>query len=143
MVTTARASATASAAASTAAPPRLWPIRSDGARARRAQVVGGGDQVGDVGRERGVGEFALARADAGEVEAQHRDALRVERLRDAPRRQHVLAAGEAMGEQRIGARLAGRQVEHGGELLAAGIGEIETLGGMAGLPVRGSRSVAA
>ena len=34
-----------------------------------------------------------------------------------------------MREQRIGARLAGRQVEHGGELLASGIGEIEALGG--------------
>ena len=42
---------------------------------------------------------------------------------------HVLAAGEAMGEQRIGAGLAGRQVEHGGEFFASGIGKIEALGG--------------
>ena len=44
-------------------------------------VIGGRDQVGDVGGERGVGELAFARAEAGEVEAQHRDAERRQRLR--------------------------------------------------------------
>ena len=42
-----------------------------------AQMIGGAHQVGDIGRERGVGEIAFAGAEAGEVEAQHRDARAV------------------------------------------------------------------
>ncbi len=102
-----------------------------------AQVIGGGDEIGDVRRESGVGEFAFARAEAGEVKAQHRDALRRERLRDTRRRHHVLAAGEAMREQRIGARRPFGSVQDGGELLAFGIGEVETLGGHDGSSLRG------
>ena len=48
MVATARASGMRCAAASTAAPPRLWPIRIAGARERLAQMIGGGDQIVDV-----------------------------------------------------------------------------------------------
>ena len=45
------------------------------------QVAGDLEQVRDVGREVGIGEIALAVAQAGEVEAQHRDACLVsERL---------------------------------------------------------------
>ena len=65
-----------------------------------AQVIRGRDQVGDVGGERRVGELALARAEPGEIEAQHRDAARRQAFGDALCRQHVLAAGEAMREQR-------------------------------------------
>ena len=68
-----------------------------------AQMIGGADEIGDVGRERRVGEIALAGAEPGEIEPQHRDALGRERRRDALGRQHVLAAGEAMREQRVGA----------------------------------------
>ena len=106
---------------------------------RLAQVVGGGNEIVDVRRERGVGEFAFARADAGEVEAQDRDAERRQRIGDALRRHHVLAAGEAVREQRIGARRAGRQVEHGGELLALRVGKIEALGGHGKAPCVGKR----
>ena len=66
-----------------AAPPRLWPISSAGACAGVAQMVGGADQIGDVGREGGVGEFAFAGAEPGEVEAQHGDALGRQRVGDA------------------------------------------------------------
>ena len=67
------------------------------------QVVGGRDQVGDIGGESRIGELAFARAEPGEIEAQHRDAERGQPLRDALGRMDVLAAGEAVGKQRIGA----------------------------------------
>ncbi len=51
--------------------------------AGRAQMRRGGDQIGDVRGEVGVGEFALAPAQTGEIEAQHRDAARRERAGDA------------------------------------------------------------
>jgi hypothetical protein len=101
-------------------------------------VISCGDQVADIGGKRGVGEFALAGADAGKVEAQDRDAERRQRIGDAFRRNDVLAAGEAVREQRIGARRAGRQVEHGGEFLAVRIGEIEALGGHGKAPCVGN-----
>ena len=91
-----------------------------------AQMIGGPHQVGDVGGEGRVGEIAFAGAEAREVEPQHRDAFCGQRRRDAFRRKHVLAAGEAMREQRIGERLALGQVERGRELMAAFAGELET-----------------
>ena len=90
-----------------------------------AQMVGGAHEVGDVGGEGGVGEIALAGAKTREVEPQHRDALGRQRHRDPLRRQHVLAAGEAMREQRVGADLAVRRVERGGQLLALRTGELK------------------
>jgi hypothetical protein len=86
-------------------------------------------QVGDIGGERRVGELAFARAKPGEIEAQHADAERGQRLRNAARRRHVLAAGEAMREQRIGLRLPGRHVEECREPLALGVDEVEPFGG--------------
>lgn len=71
MVTTAVASGIRDAAASTAAPPRLCPISNAGSLLGGPQVVSGGDQVVDVGGKVGVGEVALAGAQAGEVEPQH------------------------------------------------------------------------
>ncbi len=38
-------------------------------------MIGGGDEIVDIGGKRGVGEFAFAGAEAGEVEAQHGDAV--------------------------------------------------------------------
>ena len=75
-----------------------------------------------------VGEFALAAAQPGEVEAQRGDAVHRQPLGDALGRQDVLAAGEAVREQREGGRLAQRQVERGGELFALGVGKFEALG---------------
>ena len=90
-----------------------------------AQMIGGGDQVVDVRGEMRVGEFAFAAAEAGEIEAQHGDAVDRQPLGDALGGEIVLAAGEAMREQREGRRLAERQVERRGELLALGVGEGE------------------
>ena len=90
-----------------------------------AQVIGGGDQIVDVGGKMRVGEFAFAAAEAGEIETQHGDAVDRQPLGDALGRQVVLAAGEAMREQREGGGLAERQVEHAGELFALGIGKFE------------------
>ena len=42
---------------------------------RRPQMIGGGDQIVDIRRKRGVGELALAGAKPGKIEAQHRDAV--------------------------------------------------------------------
>jgi hypothetical protein len=93
---------------------------------RVAQMIGGTHEIGDVRSEGGVGEIAFAGAEAGEIEAQHRDALGGERGRDAFCRQHVLAAGEAMREQRIGRGLAVGKVERRRKLVAAFARELET-----------------
>ena len=83
-----------------------------------AQVIGRRHQVGDVGGERRVGELAVARAEPGEVEAQHRDVARGQALGDALGRMHVLAAGKTMREQRKCDRLRRRAVEQRSKALA-------------------------
>src|SRR6516164_2565098 len=104
-------------------------------RALRApQRIGSSKEIGNIRGECGVGKLALARAEAGEIEAQNRNAERSESLRYAPGRANVLAAGEAMGKQCISARLLGRRIKQGGEPLARGIGEIETFRRHVGLP---------
>ena len=97
-----------------------------GSPPRAPQLVCGCDEIRDIGRKRGVGEFAVARAEPGEVEAQHGDVERREAFRDALGGVRVLAAGEAMSEQRVSPRLTRRTIEQGGELLTLGIGKIET-----------------
>ncbi len=72
-----------------------------------------------------IGEFAFAGAEPGEIEAQHGDAAHRQPLGNALGGEVILAAGEAMREQRKGCRLAERQIERSGELLAFGIGKIE------------------
>ena len=89
------------------------------------QMIGGADEIGDVGGEGRIGEIALAGAEAGEVEPQHRDALGGERGRDAFCRQHILAAGEAMRKQRVGLHRSIRHIQRGGKLMAAFAGELE------------------
>jgi hypothetical protein len=88
------------------------------------QVRGGGDKVGNVGREIRIGELAFARAKAGEVEAQRGDAVGGELLGDAARRKDVLAAGEAMGEQRKRARV-GRHVETSRQIAPGRAGKLD------------------
>ncbi len=95
---------------------------------RAAQMIRRGNEIVDIRRERGVGELALAGAEAGEIEAQHGDAVHLQAVGDAARRPVVLAAGEAVREQRHRARLAVRPVEQRRELLALGVGKIETFG---------------
>src|SRR5262249_39266165 len=92
-----------------------------------AQVIGGGDEIGDVGGEIRVGELALARAETGEVKAQHGNAARDQPVGDAFGRVNVLAAGEAVGEQREGTRRAGWAVQERGEALARCVREVETV----------------
>ena len=93
------------------------------------QVIGGGDQIVDIRRERGIGELAFAGAEPGEIEAQHGDAVQGQPLGDAPRRAIVLAAGEAMGEQRHGADRTVRPVEQRGELVALLVAKVEFFSG--------------
>ena len=95
----------------------------------RPQMIGGGDQIVDVRRERGVGKLALAGADPGEIEAQHRDAVQLQPFGNMARRPIALAAGEAMRKQRHRANRAVRPVEQRGELVALGVAEIEFFGG--------------
>ena len=84
-----------------------------------AQMSGGADEIGDVGGEGRIGEIALARTKPGEIEAERGDALGRERDRDALGGQYILAAGEAMREQRVGDRRPIGQVKRGGELVSA------------------------
>jgi hypothetical protein len=90
-----------------------------------AQFVGSGDEIGDIGGKRGVGELAFAGAEPGEIEPQHADAERGQSFGDALGGLVVLAAGKAMGEQCISARLAHRVVDERGKPVSLGIGEIE------------------
>ena len=139
IVTTARASGMRPAAASTAAPPRLCPIRIAGAMNFCAQMIGGRDQIRDIRGERGVCEFAFARAKSGEVEAQDGEAERGQAFGNAPRGLNVLAAGEAMGKKSIGPRLAGSDdpaTRPGSDLRNSGIRNVRR----PWRPLRGSRS---
>ena len=52
------------------------PDQERGRPAGFAQMIGGADEVGDVGREGRICKFALAGAEAGKVEPQYRNALR-------------------------------------------------------------------
>jgi hypothetical protein len=92
-----------------------------------AQPLGGGDQVGNVRREVGVGELAATRAEAGEVESQHRIALLGELPRDAPDRAEILAAAETVGEHRKREWRAGGKIEAGGQFGALAAGENDPL----------------
>src|SRR3569623_1110087 len=80
-----------------------------------------------------VGEFALAVAEAGEIEPQHREAAPHQSVGDALGGKVVLAAGKAVGEQRGGAGRALGAVEGGGEHLSAGSGKLKALGRHGGL----------
>ena len=103
--------------------------------ARRAQERGCRNEVGDVRGEVGVGELALARAEAGEVEAQHREPSGGQGLGDPRRGEDVLRAGEAMGEDSKGPRRADRQVEPGGEHRAVVAGKVEPFRSAGAMPV--------
>ena len=83
------------------------------------------DEIGDVGREGRICKFAFACAEAGKVETQYRNPFGGQRSRDAFRRQHVLAAGEAMRKQRVGLHRSIRRIQRGGKLMAAFAGELE------------------
>ena len=93
---------------------------------RFAQMPGGAHEIGDVRRKRRIGKIAFAGAQASEVEPQHCDALGCQRHRDPLGGQHVLAAGEAVREQRIGQRLALGHIKRCRELMAADTRELET-----------------
>jgi len=108
-----------------------------------AKLVRGRDQIGDVGGKGGVGEFALARAEPGEVEAQHGDAERGQAVGNALGGLDVLAAGKAVRKQRVGARLLAGAVEQRGKLLSVGVGKIEALSGHALLPSAGAGGIEA
>src|SRR5260221_3428008 len=99
-----------------------------------AQFVRGSDQIGDIGGKSRIGEFTVARAQSGEVEAQHGDTERGEPLGNALGGVDVLAAGKAMRKQRVSARLASGAIEQRGELLSLRVGKIETLSRHALLP---------
>src|SRR5262245_37993674 len=87
------------------------------------QIVGGADQILDVGGEAGIGEVALRRAKPGEVEAQHSDPFGRKTARDALGGKHVLRAGEAMSAQREGPYGTARQLKPRCQLAATAAGE--------------------
>src|SRR5262249_56095878 len=105
----------------------VWADEDAGRAGPAAKRVRGRDQIGDVGGKGGVGEFALARAEPGEVEAQHGDAERGQAVGDALGGPDVLAAGKAVRKQRVGARLLAGPLEQPGKLLSVRFAKIETL----------------
>src|SRR5690606_21333074 len=78
-----------------------------------------------VRREVAVGKITAAAPEPGEIEAQHPDAVVRQRTRNARRRRNVLAAGEAMREQRQRRRLAIRQLQGAGKKLAVLVGKLD------------------
>ena len=88
-----------------------------------AQILGGANQILHIRGEVGVGEVALARAQPGEVEAQHRDVPLGEGGGDAGGGENVLGAGEAVREQSISARRIVALLQTPGEALAGGAEE--------------------
>ena len=105
--------------------PEAVPDQERGRAPCFTQMIGGVDEIGDVRRKGRVGKIALAGAEPGKVETQHRDALGGQRGRDAFRGQHVLAAGEAMRKQRVGLHRSIRRIQRGGKLMAAFAGELK------------------
>ena len=92
-----------------------------------AQLICGCDEIGNVGGKRSISKLALARAQPGEIEAQHTNAERGQTLRNALGRVNVLAAGKAMGKQRVSARQPSRLVKERRELVSFATGEIKSL----------------
>jgi len=91
-------------------------------------MIGCGNEIVHIRRESSVGELAFAAAQPGEIEAQHRDAMGHQAVCDQPGRLVVLAAGEAMREQRHRADRSIGPIEQGCEFGTLSIGEIEPLG---------------
>ena len=69
----------------------------------RLQIIRGAHEVFDVRREIRIGELPAARAEPGEIEAQHRDAARGQRLPDERRGFRILGARKTMREDRVSA----------------------------------------
>src|SRR5205807_9576565 len=91
----------------------------------RPQMIGGGHQIVDVRRKGSVGELAFTGTEPGEIESQHRDAVRCQTVSNQARRFVVLAAGEAMREQGNRADWPVWPAEQRGKFLTLSIGEIE------------------
>jgi hypothetical protein len=69
-------------------------------------MVGRTYHIVHIGAKRGVGELPAGLPEPGEVEAQDGDPFVGKAASDARGGEHVLAAREAMGEQRYGRRRA-------------------------------------
>ena len=93
-----------------------------------SQMIGGGHEIVDVGREMRIGKLALAHAEAGEIEAQNAYAANGQPFGNPLGRQIVLAAGEAMRKQRESRRFAERKIDQGCQLLAFRVGEFNSFG---------------
>src|SRR3954463_16465372 len=111
MVTTARASGTREAAARTAAPPRLWPMRMAGARLLFRSWSAAAIRSATLDENVVLANSPSLAAETGEIETQYRDIKCRQRFGDATRSVNVLAAGEAVHEQGVGARCRRRTVE--------------------------------
>lgn len=81
--------------------------------------VCGCNQVGNIGGEIRVRKVAAAATEPGEIESQHRNALRCKFTADVSRRKAVLRARETVREQRVSARGADRTIQACGKRLSA------------------------
>ncbi len=95
------------------------PDEQSGCGERPAKMIRCPDEVGDVGAERRVGELAVRLAEPREVEPEYRDVEVGQCPRDTRGGDDVLAAGEAVCEQRHRPGRAGGQVEPSGEVFAS------------------------
>ena len=90
------------------------------------QMIGGSDKVVYIRRKMRVGKFAFAAAQSGEIETQDTNAVHGQLLGDTFGRQHILAAGKAMREQRECGRLAKRQIKYRRQFFTLGIRKIKS-----------------
>ncbi len=86
-----------------------------------------------------IGEFAFAAAQPGEIETQHADAVHGQPLGDALGRQDVLAAGEAMREQREGGGLPSGKSSVAASCSPLALGNLKRLLRMMAFPGRLAR----
>ena len=91
-----------------------------------AQMIRRQNEIRDIGGKRTVGEFAFACTEAGEVEPQNRYSTRRQPRGDAFCGKHVLAAGEAMREQRVGYRITVGKIQRGCKLETIRPGKLKT-----------------
>ena len=123
----------------TAAPPSEWPT----SRSTRAQLVG--QPRATASRSATLvpnpvsARFPAGVAEPGEVDLEHGDTLVGQRPGDPGRRVRPAAAREAVGEQRRGPDLAGREIEDAGEALAVRGPGSSTGRGAGALSSRGTR----
>ena len=90
-----------------------------------AQVIGGTDQVLDIGGKVGVLKLPFGGPESGEIEPQHGNTGSCQARCNVPGGDDVFRACETVREQRIGAHVTFRQIQSCGELMTEASGKAD------------------